>query len=233
MSKKRILLKLTGGAFLDRDGHASTKTIASLAQQIKKLQNTHQFNIVVGGGNFFRGDREGKQLGLTRSVGHHVGMLATMMNGMILKDFFEKKELKAALFSAIVCPGLITPARESAIKRTLQDNDVVIFAGGTGLPFFTTDTNAVVRALQTEANELWKTTDVEGVYEADPKTDNKAKLIKNMSHAQALEQNIKVMDATAFRLAAEEKLTIRVFNIFSPDALVQAANDESFGSKIQ
>jgi len=226
MSKKRILLKLTGNAIVP-------EMVKSIASQIVQLKDQYQFGIVVGGGNFFRGDKEGKQFGLTRSVGHHVGMLATMMNGMILKDLFERSGIKTALFSAIVCPGLITPARESAIQRTSKKNDVVIFAGGTGLPFFTTDTNAVVRALQINADQLWKTTDVDGIYETDPDKDSNAKLIPRMSHDEALKKDIRVMDATAFKLAAQENITIRVFNIFTEDALIRAANDESFGSTVE
>jgi len=227
MNKKRILLKLTGGAFKTK------QILESVAQQIKALGDQYQFGIVVGGGNFFRGDDQGKKLTLSRSVGHHVGMLATMMNGMILQDMLEKQGIETALFSAVVCPGLITPARESAINRALQKGLTVIFSGGTGLPFFTTDTNAVVRALQINAEQLWKATDVEGVYEQDPDKNPQAKLIKTMSHAQALAQNIKVMDETAFSLAAKENLPIRVFSIFSENSLVQAADDKSFGSTIQ
>jgi len=227
MNKKRILLKLTGQAFKTK------KLVDSIAQQVKKLSERYQFGIVVGGGNFFRGDEQGKQLELSRSVGHHVGMLATMMNGMILQDNFEKKGVKSALFSAIVCPGLITPARESAITQALQENKTIIFSGGTSLPFFTTDTNAVIRALQIKATQLWKTTDVDGIYEEDPDINPQAKPIKTITHEQALKQNINVMDGTAFKLAAKEKLPIRVFTVFSENSLMQAADDESFGSTIQ
>lgn len=231
MSRKRILLKLTGSAFLPHEGKPSG-IVVDVIQQIKTLVQTHQFGIVVGGGNFFRGAQEGKQFQLTPSTGHHVGMLATMMNGLILRDIAKKEGLPVSLFSAVVCPGLITPARPCAVEKAQDDGNMIIFSGGTGLPFFTTDTNAAVRALQMEAEEIWKATDTDGLYDDDPAKNKNAQLIKNTSHEEVLKKGIKVMDAAAFALAKQHKLTIRVFNIFEPNALLHVTKDATFGSKI-
>lgn len=225
-NKKKILLKLSGSTFESAD------TINELASQIKKLQSSHLFGIVIGGGNFFHGKQDGKKLGLTPSVGHHVGMVGTIMNGLILKDLFEKQNLNVSLFSSIVCPSLAKPTQPEAIDLAVKNEQIIIFSGGTALPFFTTDTNAIVRALQIGAKEVWKATDVKGVYDNNPKKNPDAKLINQMSYSEALEKKIEVMDSTAFTLAATHKLTIRIFNIFSKDALIKAAENSAFGSKV-
>jgi len=231
-SKKRILLKLTGTVFLSADGTPSATTIESIAQQIKALKETHYFGIVIGGGNFFRGESEGKRLALTPSVGHHAGMLATMMNGLAIKDIFERSDLPATLLTALFCPSVGAAVSCQEINKGLQEEKVLIFVGGTGTPFFTTDTNAVIRALQIDATHLWKATDVDGVYATDPTTDPNAALIKTITYDEILKRKIRVMDTTAFTLAAKHKKVIRVFNVFAPDALLKAARQATFGSTI-
>lgn len=232
-SKKKILLKLTGTIFLDNEQKLSVNLFKQLAQQIKKLHDTHQFGIVIGGGNFFRGNEHGKRLGLNPSMGHQIGMLATMMNGLMVKDILEQNDLGVSLFCAVPSPEVGAPITHQDIMDAVVNSRILIFTGGTGNPFFTTDTTAVLRALQMQADELWKGTRVDGIYSADPNKDTDAKLLKKVTYGQALQQNLGIMDATAFALAQSYKQKIRVFSIFGPDALLQAASSTNFGSIIE
>ncbi len=232
--KKRILLKLTGEVFLDQKNKQLTMIIISdIISQIKQLQETHQFGIVVGGGNFFRGNVHGKQLGITPSVGHQIGMLATMMNGLILNDLLEQNDLQTSLLCAMPSPEVGKPISQETISHAIKNNHIMVFTGGTGNPFFTTDTNAILRALQMSADEIWKGTGVDGVYNTDPRTNKNAQLLKTVSFAQALQQKLSIMDATAYALAERYNQTVRVFDIFSPNALLNSAHDKQFGSIIQ
>jgi uridylate kinase len=233
--KKRILLKLTGGALLGSDGKGTggLDTINAIAQQIKELAKTHQFGVVIGGGNFFRGCVQGKQLGITPVVGHHIGMLATLMNGLILQDVFERNGLPSTLLTAFTCPIVGATVCQQEIDRAHAENRIIIFAGGTGVPFVTTDTNAVIRACQMGAQEVWKATGVEGVYEADPRITPNAKLLKNLTYAQAITKELKIVDTAALGIGLENKLIIRVFSIFEKNALLQAAEEPLFGSTIK
>lgn len=232
-TKKRILLKLTGEIFLSADRTLNSANINAVIGQIKKLAHTHQFGIVVGGGNFWRGSIQGTQLGMQAAVGHQVGMLATMMNGLILKDLIAQQGLAPELLTAVPCPEVGASISQQVIDRALNNNQLLIFTGGTGNPFFTTDTTAVLRGLQIQADEIWKGTSVDGVYDADPRKNAQAKLLKSITHTQAMEQNLGIMDATAYALAQQHKQTIRIFNIFAPDAVIKAAQDSNFGSVIQ
>lgn len=231
-TKKRILLKITGESFLGPDRTLCPKTILSLIEQIKQLMTTHTFGIVVGGGNFFRGNNEGKRLGMTASSGHQVGILATMLNGIILKDLFAQHDIPTTIYCAIECPTAGEPISQQSIFAALQKEHTIIFTGGTGNPFFTTDTNAVLRGLQMDAAQIWKGTKVDGVYDRDPHKDSNAQLLKNVTYMQAINQNLQIIDPPALALAQQHKQTIRVFNIFQTDALIKAASDDSFGSRI-
>jgi uridylate kinase len=231
--KRTILLKLTGDIFTsEQDTQLHDEHTRMLAQQLQQLSARYRFGIVIGGGNFFRGSKEGKQLGLTPSVGHQIGMLATMMNGLILKDLLEQEGVPASLFSAVPSPEIGIPISAQTIQSALARNHCLIFAGGTGNPFFTTDTTAVLRALQINASEIWKGTGVDGIYDEDPKKNPAAHFLKKVSYTEALINNFGIMDATAFALANDHKLTIRVFNIFHKNAIITAAEDETFGSKV-
>jgi len=233
-TKKRILLKITGEAFLaPSDQTLSATLINSLVAQIKQLSATHQFGLVVGGGNFFRGRIHGPRLGMTPSVAHQVGMLSTMMNGLILKDLLEQHGLNTAIFSAITCPQVGSPVSQQAIDAAVADGQTTIFTGGTGNPFFTTDTTAVLRGLQIVADQIWKGTKVDGIYTADPIKDKTAQRLPRVTYTQALDMQLKIMDSTALALAQAHHQTIRVFDIFSEHALLHAAEDNNFGSIIQ
>ena len=231
--KKRVLLKITGTILIDQQTKELTvSTIITLINQIKKLLPTHQFGIVIGGGNFFRGTQQGSKLGITPSIAHMIGMLSTIMNGLIIKDIMEQQALASSHFCALYCPEIGTTITAQKIMHALHNNHVLIFTAGTGNPFFTTDTSAVLRALQMHADEIWKGTNVDGVYTADPHKDPNAQFIPFLTYKQALDQRLTIMDATAFTLADHYKQRIRVFNIFTPDALYYAAQDNTFGSTI-
>lgn len=233
-ARTKIILKLTGQAFADRSsGAPSAVLINELIVQIKELHPTHQFGIVVGGGNFFRGNYQGKELGLSPSSGHQIGMLATCMNGLILKDLLEQAGLPALVLSALAAPELGDPISARTVSAALSTGATLIFVGGTGNPFFTTDTTAVLRGLQIGAAQIWKATKTDGVYEQDPFHFPQARLLKTVSFAHALHHNLGIMDATAFALAAQYQQPIRVFNAFAPACLLHAARIHDFGSTIQ
>ncbi|MGE0207054.1 MAG: uridine monophosphate kinase [Candidatus Babeliales bacterium] len=233
MSKKIVLLKITGEILVGQDNHSLDKRmVCTIADQIKALADSYYFGIVIGGGNFFRGSRQGKQLGLTPSVGHQVGMLATMMNGLIVKDIFESHGLPSSLFCAVPAPEIGAPVSHQAINSALAKGQCLIFSGGTGNPFFSTDTTAVLRALQIEAHEVWKGTLVDGVYADDPRKKPDVKRFEHISYKEVLDKELGIMDLPAIALAQQHRLPIRVFDIFKKDALLLAASDPLFGSTI-
>ncbi len=233
MAKTKILLKVTGTILSNSSGTFSADTLNELIAQIKQLHTTHQFGIVIGGGNLFRGNQQSKQLGIDASVGHHVGMLATMMNGLIIKNLLEKHGVHAELFCALACPSIGKTISHQEIQQALQEGKTIVFSGGTGSPFFTTDTNAVLRSLQISANEIWKGTDVDGVYTENPKNNVHATRIPKLTYEQAIEKQLGIMDLTAYTMAHQYKQRIRVFDIFTPSALLKAAQDSTFGSTIE
>jgi len=231
-SRTRILLKITGELFLDSKRSLSNQHLKPIIAQIKELSPTHQFSLVVGGGNFFRGNQHGKALELTPSVGHSIGMLGTMMNGLILKDLLEQSGLASTLFCALSCSHIGYSINQQGIDKALHDGHTLIFTGGTGNPFFTTDTNAVLRGLETRSQQVWKGTKVDGVYDQDPEKNPQAKLLKKVTFQEAIEEKFGIMDQNSYVLAAQNNLPIRVFNLFADNTLLQAVTDTQFGSII-
>lgn len=232
MSKKRILLKLTGELFLSADGTPTSDNARDVIRQMKELSATHQFGIVIGGGNFFRGSQHGTKMGIRASVGHQIGMLATMMNGLMLKDLIEQHDMHAELLCAMPSPEIGKPISQQSINGSLSKGEILLFTGGTGNPFFTTDTTAVLRALQIQAHEVWKGTSVDGIYSADPKKDASAQKLETITFSQAMQDRLGIMDLTAYAMAEQHDETIRIFDIFEKDALLQAANNPTFGSTL-
>lgn len=210
----------------------SSTLLRSLAQQIKQLSD-YSFAIVAGAGNFFRGNQHGKKLGISESQAHQIGMLATGLNGLIIQDIFGQEGIATSILTAFECPSLGHVVSPHAINAIHGKSKILIFVGGTGNPYFSTDTAAVIRGLQIGADQIWKATNVDGIYDKDPNKDSSAQLIKEISYDDAFNNDLKIMDATAFALAREHKLPIRVFNIFEPDALINAANNADFGSIIK
>jgi len=233
-SKTIILLKLTGELLKNNhSGGLDGSLVKKIARQIVQLQSTHHFGIVIGGGNFFRGNKQGVQLGLSLAVGHQVGMVATLMNGLIVKDLFEQEGLPITLFSAMASSEIGVATSAQNIKKALEKGDYLIFAGGTGNPFFSTDTTAIVRGLQIGADCVWKATNVDGIYDSDPRINSNAYLLSRVSYSDALSNNLKILDATAFALAKENSMKIRVFNVFRDDALLEAASNNRFGTVVE
>ena len=231
--KKTILLKITGEILLSPSSGKLDKThLCSLAEQIKQLRDTHYFGIVSGGGNFFRGSVQGKHLGITPTIGHQVGMLATMMNGLLIQDIFEQHGVPSSVFCAVPSPEIGKPISQQSIQTAKEKGQCMIFTGGTGNPFFTTDTTAILRGLQIDAEEIWKGTTVNGIYTKDPRKFPDAQFMPEVSHKDALALDLKIMDAAAFALAAQHNMMIRIFDIFSSTPLLNPAHDSTFGSKV-
>ena len=230
MNKKTLLVKLSGELF----SPDNSDTINSVISQIKELSTHYSLGIVIGGGNFFRGSQHSKDLGITESAGHDVGMLATLMNGRILFDLLSRENIPATLLSALHCQGIALSISPITLSYARTTGKVIIFAGGTGNPFVTTDTNSVIRALQINADEIWKATmTVSGIFDADPKKNPKAQFIKEASFKEVLDKKLGVMDQTAFAMAAEHNIKIRIFSLLEDNALIKAHNDKNFGSTIK
>ncbi len=232
MHKKIVVLKLTGEILKTTEKGIDALLLESIAKQIKELLGTIRFGLVMGGGNFFRGSIHSEDAHISEKVGHNVGMLATMMNGLIIQDVFERHNISTTLFSALECESVGLALSPQNISQALQKKDCLIFVGGTANPFFTTDTTAVVRALQIDAKELWKATKVDGVYTSDPEKHPAAALLKTVTYRKAIDDELNVMDSAAFALADQYKIQTRVFNVFLENALIKVATDASFGSTI-
>jgi len=174
--------------------------------------------VVVGGGNIFRGVNVSKK-GIARATGDMMGMLATVMNALALEGAIEKAGLAARTMSALTMPEVCEAYERRRALRHLEQGRMVLLAGGTGNPFFTTDTTAVLRAAEIGAEAVLKATDVDGIYSADPKKDQNAKRYDRLTHQEAIERNLKVMDTTAFALARENRMPIIVFSIREKEAI--------------
>ena len=221
-----LLIKLTGEIF------SQLSALKNIILQIKELKKNYNLGLVVGGGNIFRGVKQGKELELKPTTSHTAGMVATLINGLVLQDLLEQNSIKTTLFSALQCQSVACVIKQTTINKVLKENGCLIFVGGTGNPFFTTDTTSVLRALQIGSQEVWKGTKVEGIFSADPEQNKESELYKNLTYKQVVEKDLKIMDSTAITLAQHHKIKIRVFNIFEKDALLKAAKDKDFGSTI-
>ncbi|RRD89149.1 UMP kinase [Conchiformibius steedae] len=217
---KRILLKLSGESLMGGDPFGiNRETIMRIVSQVKEIADLGvQVGVVVGGGNIFRGV-SGQAQSMDRATADYMGMMATVMNALALKDAFESLGTKARVQSALSMQQIAeTYARPKAIQY-LEEGKVVIFAAGTGNPFFTTDTAAALRGAEMNCDIMMKATNVDGVYTADPKKDPSAERYQTLTFDEALNKNLKVMDATAFALCRERRLNIVVFDIHKDGAL--------------
>jgi uridylate kinase len=212
---KRVLLKLSGEALLgDLEYGADPERIAAIAEQVKTVSDRGvEMAIVVGGGNIYRG-LSGAAAGMDRATGDYMGMLATVLNALALQDALEKRGAHTRVQSAITISEVAEPYIRRRAMRHLEKGRIVIFAAGTGNPFFTTDTAAALRALEIHAEAiLMAKNGVKGVYSADPRIDPDAKFIAEISHHEAIEQRLAVMDSTALSLCMDNGLPIHVFNM--------------------
>jgi uridylate kinase len=221
MPARRVLVKLSGEALAAPDGYwLYAQTLASLAEDIATATRTGiEIAVVIGGGNIIRGARMSQAGWIDRPTADSMGMLATVMNSLALETALNAAGVSARTMSAVSMPTVCeTYARQPALHY-LDRGQVVVLAGGTGNPFFTTDTAAVLRAAELRCDAVLKATQVDGVYSADPKTDPNAVRYERLSHDEAIQRDLKVMDATAFALARENRMPIIVFSIREPGAI--------------
>jgi uridylate kinase len=217
---RRVIVKLSGEALTGGQGFGIDQTtVERLAADLAAATALGiELGVVVGGGNIFRGV-EVSERGVPRPVGDTMGMLATVMNALVLEAAVERQGREARTLSALAMPSVCETYNRKRAMKNLAKGRVVLLAAGTGNPYFTTDTTAVLRAAELEAQAVLKATDVDGVYSADPKKDPKAKRYDRLSHQEAIEKHLKVMDSTAFALARENRMPIIVFSIAGKGAI--------------
>ena len=217
---KRVLVKVSGEALMGPESFGfHPETLARVAADIAAVQSSGiELAVVVGGGNLVRGVKIAER-GIDRVVGDHMGMLGTVMNGLALDGALKAAGVESRVLSAVPLPTMCEDyARQKAVHH-LESGRVVVLVGGTGNPFFTTDTTAVLRAAETGCDVILKATNVDGIYSADPKKDPAARRFDTLSAEEALEKRLAVMDTAAFALARDNRLPIIVFSIHAPDAI--------------
>jgi len=231
---RRALLKLSGESLAGERGVGlDYGVVARLAEQIKAVHaDGVRLGLVVGGGNIIRGTAASDQ-GLDRVNADYMGMLATVINALAMQDVLEKNGVQTRVMTAIRMESLAEPYIRRRAERHLQKGRLVIFAGGTGNPFFSTDTAAVLRALEMEAEVILKATNVDGVFTTDPKADEAASFIPELTFQDAIVNGYAVMDANAFGLCQANKLPIVVFNINQPDAIARVIGGERVGTIVR
>jgi len=230
---KCVLLKLSGEALMgDRGYGIDPKVVFSIAEEVREVHALGvETALVVGGGNIFRGVAA-STAGMDRSSADYMGMLATVINALALQDAFEKTGIPTRVLSAIEMREVAEPFIRRRAMRHLEKGRIVIFAGGTGNPYFTTDSAAALRALEIKADVILKATKVDGVYTGDPVKDPNAKLLSRVSYQQVLEQNLQVMDASAIALCKDNNLPITVFNLRVQGNIVKVIRGEKVGTSI-
>jgi uridylate kinase len=224
---RRILLKLSGEALMGEQNYGIDTNVArTVAEEIKAVRELGvEIAIVVGGGNIFRG--VSKSAGnMDRGSADYIGMLATVMNAVVLQDALEKLNVYTRVMSAIDIPQLAEPFIRRRAERHLEKGRVVIFAAGTGNPYFTTDSAAALRALEVKAEVIFKATKVDGIYTADPMKDAEAVRFEKISYQEVLERDLKVMDASSISLCKENNLPIMVFNMKTTGNIIKAVNGD-------
>ncbi|PYJ07354.1 MAG: UMP kinase [Verrucomicrobia bacterium] len=230
---RRVLLKLSGEALggESRVG-ISPEAVQSMAEQIREVRELGvQVVVVVGGGNIYRG-LPGSERGIERATGDYMGMLATVINALALQDALEKLRVATRVQSAITMAQVAEAFIRRRAVRHLEKGRVVIFGGGTGNPYFSTDTAAALRANEIGADVILKATKVDGVYDSDPKRNSKAKRYSKLTYLEALQKRLKVMDSTAFSLCMDNKMPIVVFDLFRPHNLKRVVMGEKVGTVV-
>ena len=229
----RILLKLSGEALGGESGIGiCPESIHDMAHQIGEVRELGvEVVIVVGGGNIFRG-LTGSERGIERATGDYMGMLATIINALALQDALEKNGVPTRVQSAITMAQVAEPCIRRRAVRHLEKGRVVIFGGGTGNPYFSTDTAAALRANEIGAEVILKATKVDGIYDSDPKKNSKANRFERITYLEALQRQLKVMDSTAFSLCMDNKMPIIVFDLFKPHNLKRVVLGEQVGTLV-
>jgi uridylate kinase len=231
---KRILLKLSGEALMGTEGFGiDPKVLDRMSLELGQLIGIGvQIGLVIGGGNLFRGAAL-HAVGMDRVTGDHMGMLATVMNALAMRDSLERSNIQTRVMSAITMEGVTEHYDRRKAMRYLAGGDVVIFSAGTGNPFFTTDTAACLRGIEMEADLVLKATKVDGVYNADPMKDPNAERFDTLTYDQVLDLKLEVMDLTAICLIRDHKMPLRVFNMNKPGALLNAVVGSAEGTLIE
>jgi uridylate kinase len=229
----RIVLKLSGEALMgERSFGIDPDVVARIADEIREVHELGvETAVVVGGGNIIRGMAAAAQ-GIDRVAGDHMGLLATVINGLALQDALEKRHVTTRLMSAVEVRQIAEPFIRRRAVRHLEKRRVVLFVGGTGNPFFTTDTAAALRANEMKADVLLKATRVDGVYDANPEREPNAKFLRTVSYRQALEAGLQVMDAAAIALCMENGIPIKVFNLGVRGNILRVVTGEDIGSLV-
>lgn len=229
----RVLLKLSGEALQGDLGFGiDPNVLNSLAKEIKEVLTLGvEVAIVIGGGNIFRGVAA-STLGMDRSTADYMGMLATVLNSLALQDSLERIDVTTRVMSAIAMQELCEPYIKRRAMRHLEKGRVVIFAAGTGNPFFTTDTAASLRAVEIQADAIFKATRVDGVYDRDPELDKNAKRFNELSYIEVLNRGLKVMDSTAISLCMDNEMDIYVFNMTKPGNIKRILQGEKIGTRV-
>ncbi len=230
---RRILLKLSGEALGDDNGVGiSPEAIHGVAQQIQEVKEKGvQIVVVIGGGNIFRGVT-GSERGIERATGDYMGMLATVINSLALQDALEKLGIATRVQSAISMTQIAENFIRRRAVRHLEKQRVVIFGGGTGNPYFSTDTAAALRATEIGAEVVLKATKVDGIYDSDPKKNPNANRYSQITYLEALQRQLKVMDAAAFSLCMDNRMPIIVFDMFKPHNLLRVVQGEPVGTLV-
>ncbi|MBS0615401.1 MAG: UMP kinase [Verrucomicrobia bacterium] len=230
---QRILLKLSGEALMGKQKFGFEKEACqTIAENIRDIYRMGiQVGVVVGGGNIFRGI-QAKEFGFARTPADHVGMLATTLNGLILDQCLENLGVNCHVMSALSADEVVDPYSWPQAMKHLQNGDVVIFVGGTGSPYFTTDTAAALRASEIEAEVLIKATKVDGIYDRDPLRYSSAKKFPKLTYTEVLTKKLSVMDATAIALCRENGIPIHVINLFKKGSLLSAVREKKGGTLV-
>ena len=233
LKHQRILVKFSGESVAGDDEHGiDPKILDQMASSVASCKELGaQIGIVIGGGNLFRGEKLNKA-GMDRVAGDHMGMLATVMNGIAFRDALERAGIKTRVMSAISMSGIVEHYDRRLAIQLLEAGFVVIFTAGTGNPFFTTDTAACLRAIEINADLMLKATKVDGVYSDDPVKNPSAELYDSLSFDEAITKNLKVMDTTALTLARDNSMKIKVFNFEKQGGLLDIVEGKSIGTVI-
>ncbi len=229
---KRVVIKLSGEALAGKQGFGLDETV--IGEVVDQLVKVHkmgvQIGIIVGGGNFWRG-REGKEM--DRTTADHMGMLATIINSLALQDALEKRGVATRVQTALTITRVAEPYILRKALNHFDKGRVVIFACGTGNPYFSTDTGAALRTAEIQADVLLLAKNVDGIYDSDPKTNPNAKKIEEISHMEFIRDGLKAMDTTAITICMENKIPIIAFGLFEDNALVRAVSGEKIGTLIK
>jgi uridylate kinase len=230
---RRIVLKLSGESFQGAQGFGiDAVTVHAIAREVKEVADLGiEMAIIVGGGNIFRGARQ-KSLAIDRATGDYMGMLATVINGLALQDALEKNGVVTRLLSAIDMAQVAEPFIRRRAMRHLEKGRVVIFAAGTGNPYFSTDTAAALRAMEIKAHVILKATRVDGIYDADPEKVAGAKMFDRITYLDVIQKGLAVMDSTAISLCMDNRMPILVFNMNKPGNIRRAVMGEKVGSTV-